>query len=134
MPRRGTVHRRTESRRRALDVLFVADLLERSLQDVLEQTPEIDKTGRAIVEGVAANREQIDGLIREYADRWTLERMPVVDRNLLRIGIYEVSHASDVPPGAAINDLVELAKMLSTEDSGRFVNGMLGRVARSRGH
>lgn len=131
MPAR-TIHRRTGSRRRALDVLFTADLLAQPLLDVLEQTHGVDKVARAIVEGVAAKKDEIDALIREYADRWTLERMPIVDRNLLRIGIYEVLHASDVPPGAAINDLVDMAKMLSTEDSGRFVNGMLGRVSRSR--
>ena len=64
------------------------------------------------------------------ADRWVLERMPIVDRNLLRIGIFELLHREDIPPAATINEAVELAKLLSTEDSGRFVNGLLGRVAR----
>jgi transcription antitermination factor NusB len=74
--------------------------------------------------------EEIDGLINSYADRWSLQRMPLVDRNLLRLGIAELLYLPDVPPGVTVNEYVELAKVFSTEDSGKFVNGILGRVAR----
>lgn len=123
-------HPRTASRRRALDILFAADVSGTPVLDVLAAEKRVDKDARALVEGVTAHRDEIDALIRGYADRWTLERMPVVDRNLLRIGLYEILHVREVPVGAAVNDAVALAKVLSTEDSGRFVNGLLARAAR----
>ncbi|MGZ4188796.1 MAG: transcription antitermination factor NusB [Actinomycetota bacterium] len=86
---------------------------------------------RALVDGVTVHREEIDGIIRKAAEHWSLERMPVVDRNVLRIGIYELIY-TDVPAGVIVDQAVTLAKMLSTEDSGRFVNGLLGRVASER--
>ena len=121
---------RTKARKHALDILHAADALSRPALDVLadEQIP--NEFTRELVEGVEAHRSELDDLIRSYADRWALERMPIVDRNLLRIGLYEILHRPDIPAGAAINEAVELAKLLSTEDSGRFVNGLLGRVAR----
>jgi N utilization substance protein B len=116
-------------RKRALDLLYDADMLGRPVAEVVADAEEVPSFARALVEGVGQRREEIDAMIRRYADRWALERMPVVDRNLLRIGIYELVWGG-VPAGAAINEAVELAKLLSTEDSGRFVNGMLGRIAR----
>lgn len=124
---------RTLARRRALDILYEADVTGRSVSDALASAVDVPPAARSIVDGVLAVQEEIDALIRRFADRWSLERMPVVDRNLLRIGIYELLWASDVPPGVAINEAVELAKLLSTEDSGRFVNGLLGRIAREHG-
>lgn len=123
-------HPRTASRRRALDILFSADVTGTPVPDVLAAEKRVGKDARALIEGVASHQDEIDGLIRGYADRWTLERMPVVDRNLLRIGLYEILHDRQVPVGAAVNDAVELAKIFSTEDSGRFVNGLLARAAR----
>ncbi len=76
------------------------------------------------------NRERIDALIRDYADRWSLERMPAVDRNLLRLGITELLYRPDIPSNVTINEYLELAKSFSTEDSGKFVNGVLGSIAR----
>lgn len=126
----GFKHPRTASRRRALDVLFASDVSGQPPAQILAHEKRVDKAARSIVEGVAANASEIDTLIRDYADRWSLERMPVVDRNLLRIGLYEILHEPEIPKGAAVNDAVALAKLLSTEDSGRFVNGMLARAAR----
>lgn len=126
----AATHPRTASRRRALDILFSADVTGSSVQDVLAGEKRVDKIARGIVEGVVAHAAEIDDLIRGYADRWTLERMPVVDRNILRIGVYEILHDAGVPIGPAVNDAVTMAKMLSTEDSGRFINGMLARTAR----
>jgi N utilization substance protein B len=121
---------RTKARKHALDVLHAADALARPPLEVLSESSDVKEFTRELVEGIEANRAELDDLIRRYADRWVLERMPIVDRNLLRIGIYELLHRPDVPVAAVINEAVELAKLLSTEDSGRFVNGLLGRVAR----
>ena len=121
---------RTKARKKALDILNAADALDRAVPEVLDGEPDVVDFTRELVEGVEEHRAELDDLIRRYADRWALERMPIVDRNLLRIGIFELLYRPDVPPAAAINEAVELAKILSTEDSGRFVNGLLGRVAR----
>jgi len=83
---------------------------------------------RSLVEGVQEHHADIDRLIVSYADRWAIERMPMVDRNLLRIALFELFWGDDVPVAVAINEAVELAKGFSTEDSGRFVNGLLGRI------
>ncbi|MBC7229090.1 MAG: transcription antitermination factor NusB [Actinobacteria bacterium] len=91
---------------------------------------EIPEFSRELVFLYLGNRERIDGLIREYADRWSLERMPAVDRNLLRLGIAELLFRSDIPVTVTINEYLELAKSFSTEDSGKFVNGVLGSIAR----
>ena len=84
---------------------------------------------RLLVTGVQEKQADIDELIATYADRWTIERMPVVDRNVVRIAVFELLWAEDVPVPVAINEAVELAKSMSTDDSGRFVNGLLGRIA-----
>ena len=121
---------RTRARKHALDILHAADALDRPVLEVLSSEPDVREFTRELVLGVIEHRSELDDLIRRYADRWALERMPIVDRNLLRIGIFELLHREDIPPAASINEAVELAKLLSTEDSGRFVNGLLGRVAR----
>lgn len=84
---------------------------------------------RQLIEGVQEHHADIDALIAKYADRWAIERMPVVDRTVLRIALFELLWGNDVPVAVAINEAVELAKQLSTDDSGRFVNGLLGRIA-----
>lgn len=128
------MHDRTKERKRALDILHAADVTGRTATDVLEAEEEsVGSFARRLLAGIGANVEEIDGILRAYADRWPLERMPVVDRNLLRIAVYELLHEPDTPPGAVINEAVALAKLLSTEDSGRFVNGLLGKLVRERG-
>jgi len=117
------------ARRRALELLHSADVGDVDPRDGL--TGEDSYYARAIVEGVVAHRPELDEVIRKSAEHWSLERMPVVDRNVLRIGIYELIY-TDVPAGVIVDQAVRLAKLLSTEDSGRFVNGLLGRVARER--
>lgn len=87
---------------------------------------------RSLVEGVQAHHADIDSIIVRYADRWAIDRMPVIDRILLRIALVELLWFSDVPVAVAINEAVELAKALSTDDSGRFINGVLGRVVEER--
>jgi transcription antitermination protein NusB len=85
-----------------------------------------------LTRGVQEHQADIDVLITSYADRWALERMPVVDRNLLRMATFELLWGEDIPVPVAINEAVELAKAYSTEDSGRFVNGLLGRIVEDR--
>ena len=82
-----------------------------------------------LVDGVQAHHADIDALIVAYADRWAIQRMPLIDRNLVRMAVYELMWGDDIPVAVAINEAVELAKELSTDDSGRFVNGLLGRIA-----
>lgn len=125
---------RRAARRRALEVLYEADLRDRPLPEVLAAHLEPDATealpdfALALVRGVHRHREEIDGLISQYAKGWTLPRMPVIDRNVLRMGVFELLHDPEIPPAVAINEAVALAKELSTDDSGRFVNGLLSRI------
>lgn len=127
---------RRAARKRALDVLYEADLLHRDVASVLATHLEGDDPPAAftvaIVRGVDRNRGELDTLIARHARDWRLERMPVVDRNLLRIGLYEILHEPEVPTAVAIDEAVDLAKELSTDDSGRFINGLLARIARDQ--
>lgn len=128
---------RRKARKRALDVLYEADLRIRDPREVLtayqarlEQPPPAHLAyAVSLVEGVAAHRERIDELIASYAEGWTLERMPPVDRNLARIAVYELLWVDEVDDPVAITEAVELARQLSTDDSPRFLNGVLGRIA-----
>lgn len=83
---------------------------------------------RGLVQGVQDQHADIDELITRYADHWAISRMPVVDRNIIRVAVWELLWGGDVPIAVAINEAVELAKSYSTEDSGRFVNGILGKI------
>lgn len=129
---------RTKARKRALDMLFQADVLEISVDDVVgseagRAANEPDRVAswiyaREIVDGVVDHRDEIDELISSYAQGWTIERMPNVDRAILRIASWEILHNPEVPSAVAINEAVVLAKEYSTEDSSRFVNGVLARI------
>jgi len=116
-----------ESELRGLDPLAV-------LGDRLAQSdPPVPEYAVALVEGVVSHRAAIDSLLSAVSADWPLERMPSVDRNVLRIGTYELLYcADDVPEGVAISEAVELATSLSTDESPKFVNGVLARVARER--
>jgi transcription antitermination protein NusB len=132
-PRPDRRRSRHESRRVALELLYEADLRERPIPVVMAERmagedPPPD-FAIELVRGVHRHRPQLDALIEASAREWTLARMPVIDRNVLRIGLYEILHADEIPTAVAIDEAVELAKELSTEDSGRFVNGILARVA-----
>jgi transcription antitermination protein NusB len=142
---------RRAARRLALDVLYEAEIRDELPTERLaahqrsgwvapastdddepssgEVIPEVSAYARVLVEGVQEHQADIDALIAKLADRWTIERMPVIDRTLLRIGIFELLWRDDIPTAVAINEAVELAKSLSTDESGRFVNGVLGKVA-----
>jgi N utilization substance protein B len=124
---------RGKARKRALDVLYESDLRGvdpvATVADRMAQAdPPVPGYTVELVEGVTARRARIDELIATYSEGWTLERMPPVDRNLLRVAIYELLWNDDVPDAVAISEAVELAKDLSTDESPRFVNGLLGRL------
>lgn len=92
------------------------------------ETPVVNDYTVRLVEGIIANRSRLDDLLAEHAEGWTLSRMPAVDRSLLRLGLYELLFVPDVPDAVVIDEAVELAKSLSTDESPKFVNGVLGKV------
>ena len=124
---------RSKARTRALEVLFEAEQRSTSAFDVIrarrEQTDQtINPYTMDLVEGVVAMQEQIDEFLGTYSQGWTLERMPSVDRIILRLGAWELLYNDDVPDKVAISEAVELAKTLSTDESPAFINGLLGRL------
>ncbi|MBL1076667.1 transcription antitermination factor NusB [Nocardia sp. 2] len=129
---------RHKARRRAVDLLFEAEardvdpaelLAERvSLSVRDDSVAPVNPYTRVLVEGVADDLDRVDGTIESYLQDWTLSRLPAVDRAILRVAVWELFHANDVPPVVAVDEAVELAKALSTDDSPSFINGVLGRV------
>lgn len=132
MPERpsGVAATRREARERALGLLYEADLKRRGPADVVADLPvEPDRFAVELVVGVGEHLDALDELLGRYARGWEVNRMPAVDRALLRLGAFELVHRPDVPPNVVINEAVDLAKQYSTDDSGRFVNGVLARIA-----
>jgi transcription antitermination protein NusB len=124
---------RSKARKRALDILFEAEQRGLAVLELLTERMSVGEQpvpdyAAELVRGVAAHRERIDSLITQNAVDWTLDRMPAVDRNILRLGIYELLWADDVPDGVAISEAVRLAQDLSTDASPAFVNGLLARI------
>jgi N utilization substance protein B len=128
---------RTKARKRAVDLIYEADLRSADPVTMLAERialadPPISDYTIELVEGVAEHRAAIDELLTEYSEGWTLDRMPGVDRAVLRIGLYELLWSADIPDAVAIDEAVELAKTLSTDESPKFINGVLGRVLRDQ--
>lgn len=132
---------RSKARKRALDVLYAAEargvnpvivlderMAEPTGPDRHSWTP-IGDYAESLVRGVVEHQERIDGLLAEHSRGWTVERMPAVDRAILRIAVYELLYSTEVPPAVVVNEAVDAAKVLSTDDSPRFVNGILGQLA-----
>ena len=124
---------RSKARKRALDVLYESELRSTDPTETLatrlaQADPPIPEYAVELVEGVLAHRAQIDELISQNATDWSLDRMPAVDRNVVRLGAYELLYRDDVPDRVAIDEAVELAKSLSTDESPKFVNGLLARL------
>lgn len=128
---------RSKARKRALDILFAGELrgdtptgsLERWLA---EGEPLDNQYSVDLVRGVIEHQDEIDQRIRDAAQGWTLERMPVVDRNVLRLGVYELLWADDIPDAVAVSEALALVGDLSTDESPGFVNGVLGAIVRSK--
>jgi len=121
---------RRQARERALSLLYEAESKDVAPSAILTQLPvEPDPFTVALLCGVSEHLSELDGLITDFARDWTIDRMPALDRALLRMAIFELVHRLDVPTGAVISEAVELAHRFSTDESGRFVNGMLARIA-----
>lgn len=129
---------RSKARKRAIDAIYAADLRKVSPETLLAETQlqvsdrqnqdEIFSYASDIVAGVIEHHSEIDDLLETYSEGWSIERMPNVDRAILRVGIWEILY-SDTPNGVVVNEAVEVAKDYSTEESGGFINGLLSRVA-----
>jgi N utilization substance protein B len=121
---------RREARERALSLAYECELRDADIDALLDELPVApDPYAARLVQGVSAHHEEIDALLRKYSEHWALERMPVIDRALLRLGTFELAYVEDVPTAVVITEAVELAKQYSTKDSGRFVNALLSRIA-----
>ena len=121
---------RREARERALGLCYEAEQRLVPAERLLAEQPVApDPYACEVVRGVDDHREEIDAALRKFSEHWALERMPVIDRAVLRIACYELMWRRDIPTPVVITEAVELAKQYSTKDSGRFVNGLLGRIA-----
>ena len=128
---------RSKARKRALDVLYAAELRGEEPTVALDRAiaagegPTNEYTAE-LVRGVVEHRPRIDELLTDYSEGWTLDRMPAVDRNVLRLGVFELMWADDVPDAVAVTEAIALVKDLSTDESPAFVNGILGNILRSK--
>lgn len=128
---------RSKARKRALDVLYASELRGESPVDALERAvaegegPTNDYTA-VLVRGVEEHRARIDEVLASYSEGWTLDRMPAVDRNVLRLGVWELLWADDVPDPVAVSEAMALVQDLSTDESPQFVNGVLGAIVRNK--
>jgi N utilization substance protein B len=128
---------RSKARKRALDVLFASDVRGESATEALDRAiaegegPTNDYTA-VLVRGVEEHRARIDEVLASYSEGWTLQRMPAVDRNVLRLGVWELLYAADVPDAVAVSEAMALVQELSTDESPQFVNGVLGSILRNK--
>ena len=129
---------RSKARKQSLDLLYEADIRGASamdlltLRDVVEDGPDarpIREFTKQLVSGVSDNKRKIDELITTYAQGWDMDRLPAVDRNILRLGIYEIVWSADLDDGIAIDEALTLAKELSTDESAGYIHGVLGRIS-----
>ena len=129
---------RSKARKQSLDLLYEADIRGKAstdllaLRDVAEEGPDarpIREYTKILISGVDTHKRKIDELISTYAQGWDMDRLPAVDRNVLRIGIYEILWSKDVPTSVAIDESLILAKELSSDESSKYIHGVLGRIA-----
>jgi N utilization substance protein B len=132
------VSARSKARKQALDLLYETDIRGTNLvetlaaRDIPAEGPDarpIREYTKELVNGVSDNCRKIDELITTYAQGWDMDRLPAVDRNILRLGIYEILWSTDVPMSVAIDEALVLAKELSSDDSSKYIHGVLGRIA-----
>ena len=129
---------RSKARKQTLDLLYEADIRSTSaadllaLRDVIEEGPDarpIREFTKLLIAGVTENKRKIDELISTYAQGWDMDRLPAVDRNILRLGIYEIVWSADLDDGVAIDEALTLARKLSTDESAGYIHGVLGRIS-----
>ena len=124
---------RSKARKAALDLLYEGDIRKTSAINILNQRSGdleyvIREFTKELVQGVDENRRKIDELITTYSQGWDMDRMPVIDRNILRLAIYEILWSKNVPSAVAIDEAIELAQTLSTDDSSKYINGVLSKI------
>jgi 3',5'-nucleoside bisphosphate phosphatase len=131
------VRKRTLARECALKILYQRDITQRTIPLTAEKywetseeevTPDVQEFANFLVSGIDKNLEPIDNKISEYATNWQLKRMAIIDRNILRLGVFELQYTNDIPPKVTINEAVELAKKYGDLDSSKFVNGILDKI------
>lgn len=125
---------RRKARKDALEILYEREITGQPFGEIIKNRmiargEEPSDFTIKLVNGVEDHREEIDAVISAHTDNWALDRMPIVDRNLIRIGLYEMMYEKDIPYSVSINEVVELAKVYGMEESSKFVNGILGRIA-----
>jgi len=132
------VSARSKARKQSLDLLYEGDIRGQApadllaVRDVTEEGPDarpIREYTKELISGIAENRRKIDELISTYAQGWDMDRLPAVDRNILRIGIYEILWCKNLDDAVAIDEALNLAKELSTDDSATYIHGVLGRIS-----
>jgi N utilization substance protein B len=133
---------RTKARKRAVDAVFAADIRGKSplelLEDTLEQNADrqnqdvIFAYAQSIVEGVIKHKHEIDAYLEAYSQGWSLDRMPTLDRAIMRVATWEIVYNDDVPDSVAVNEAVEIAKEYSTDDSPAFINGLLNKISSTK--
>ena len=128
---------RSKARKRALDILFECEVRGLPLGATLDERvisgePPVNEYTVRLIHGVVEHQARIDELVSTYAQGWSLERMPAVDRNALRLGIFEVLYVDDVPDAVAVTEAMNLVRELSTDESPAFVNGVLGNIVRDK--
>ena len=130
------MRKRSQARDWALKILYQSDITKRTIEDSAEhfwsneESPdaEIQEFSKRLVMGVQTNHADIDSIISKYATNWQIKRMAVIDKNILRLGVFELKYASDIPPKVTINEAVELAKKYGDYESSKFVNGILDKI------
>ena len=126
---------RSKARKRALDAVYAAEVRSRPPAEVLAEQSELGPVNdytRQLVDGVHEHRHRLDEVLTTYAQGWSLRRMPAVDRNVLRLAVFEILYVDDVPDAVAVSEALKLVGDLSTDESPAFVNGVLGTVVRDR--
>lgn len=132
---------RSKARKQTLDLLYEADIRGTAAIDILASRSDDDSDGdarpireftRELIAGISAQKRKIDELISTYAQGWDMDRLPTVDRNILRLAIYELIWTPDLPEGVVINEALELAKQLSTDESASYIHGVLGKISMIR--
>ena len=128
---------RSKARKRALDILFECEVRGLAVGETLDERviagePPVHEYTVRLIRGIAEHRARIDELVSTYSQGWSLERMPTVDRNVLRLGVFEILYVGEVPDAVAISEAMNLARDLSTDESPSFVNGVLGSVLRDK--
>lgn len=120
---------RTKARKRALDILFEADLKGVPIIEIWSEADQSDEFVKFLVDGVTSSVLEIDQIIEATSTGWSIERMPLIDRNLLRLAIFEIKNSTETPKAVVIAEAVELANTLSTEESSNFINGLLAKIS-----